>query len=99
MDNTRARRHDLEVIEGLGTPLEELEALAVSLELELLVSGASVTDTGGIDTDRVINDEIDGAKRVNLGRISTKTLHGISHGGKIDDSWDTTANLKNESVS
>jgi len=86
MDDTRARRHDLEVIESLGSPLEELEAFAVTEELELLVLFAGISNTSGIDGDGVINDKIDGAERVDLRGIATETLHGVTHGSEINDS-------------
>jgi hypothetical protein len=38
----------------------------------------------------MINDQIDGHQGVDLGWVSTKTLHGISHGSEIDDCWHTT---------
>mmetsp|Transcript_3556 Transcript_3556/g.6059 ORF Transcript_3556/g.6059 Transcript_3556/m.6059 type:complete len:220 (+) Transcript_3556:1031-1690(+) len=37
MDDTGAGGHDLEVVEGLGSPLEELESFSVSVELNELV--------------------------------------------------------------
>ena len=61
MDDTRAGRHDLEVVEGLGAPLEELESLAITLELEALVVFTGVGSAGGIDLDGVIDDEVNGA--------------------------------------
>ena len=61
MDNTRTWRHDLEVIEGFGTPFEELEALTISMEFELFVLLGGSCNTSSIDLDRVIDDEVDGA--------------------------------------
>ena len=37
MDNTGTWWHDPEVVEGLGAPLKELEALSISGELKKLV--------------------------------------------------------------
>jgi len=37
MDNTGAWGNNLEVVEGFGAPLKELEALLISLELHLFV--------------------------------------------------------------
>jgi len=90
MDNTGARGNDAEVIEGLGAPLEELEALAVTNELELLIRDGSVSSAGGIDLDGVIDDEVNGAEGVDLGGVTTEALHSVTHGGEVNDSGDTT---------
>ena len=97
MDDTRAWRHNLKVVEGLGAPLEELEALAVTLELELFVLLGGAGNTSGINLDGVIDDEVDGAERVDLGGITAETLHGITHSGKIHNSGHTTKDLKTRS--
>ncbi len=49
MDNTRAGRHDAEVVEGVRTPLQELESLSVSVELELLILLAGILGTSKVD--------------------------------------------------
>jgi len=66
VNDTRAWRYDLEVVEGLGAPLEELESLTVPGELEALILVSGISNTGSVDLDRVVNDEVDGAKRVDL---------------------------------
>jgi hypothetical protein len=38
----------------------------------------------------VINDQVNRAEWVDLGWVSTKSLHGVSHGSQVDDGWDTT---------
>jgi hypothetical protein len=45
----------------------------------------------------VVNDEVDGDERVDLGGISTEAVHGITHGGKIDNRWYTSKILKYDS--
>lgn len=94
MDDTGAWRHNLEVIESLGAPLEELESLAVTLELKLFVFLGSAGDTSGIDLDGVINDEVDGAEWVDLAWVTSETLHGVTHSCQIDNSWYSTKILK-----
>jgi len=89
MDNTIARGHNSEVVEGLLTPLEESEALLVTLELKLFVLLFGVGGTGDIDLDGVIDDQVSLAKRVNFVGVSTEFLHGSSHGGEIDNSGHT----------
>ena len=90
MDDTRAGRNDLEVVKSLGSPLEELEALTVTLEFELLVGLGSILSASNIDLDGVIDDEIDWAERVDLGGVSAETVHGVTHGSEIDDSGHAT---------
>jgi len=94
MDNSGAWGHDLEVVEGLRAPLEELEALLVSLELHLFVELGGVEGAGLIDLDGVINDEIDGAQGVNLLGVTTESVHAVSHGSEIDNSRHTSIKLK-----
>lgn len=45
----------------------------------------------------MIDDEIDWAEWVDLGWITSKSLHGISHGSKIDNSWDSSEILQDDS--
>ena len=94
MDNTGARRNNLEVVESLGAPLQELESLAITREFEALVAVTGITNTSCIDLDGVINDEIDGAERVDLAGVTTETLHSVAHGGKIDNSGHATTHDK-----
>jgi hypothetical protein len=93
MDNTRARGYNLEVVEGFGAPLEELEALTVASELEFLVEVLGVECASSVDLDRVINDEVNGAEGVYLGGVTTETLHGVTHGSEINDGGHTTERI------
>ena len=99
MDDTRAWRHNLEVVEGLRAPLEELESLAVTLELELFVLLGGAGDTSSIDLNGVIDDEVDGAEWVDLAWVTSETLHGVTHSCQIDNSWYSTKIFKNSRVS
>ena len=90
VDDTGTWWNDLEIVEGLGAPLKELEALAVPLELQLLVPLPGLGCTCSIHLHRMVNDQVDRAERVDLRWVSTKALHGIAHGRQIDDSWHTT---------
>ena len=98
MDDTRAWWDDFEVVEGLGSPLEELEALSVSGELKSLVLLSGIGSSGSVDLNGVINDQIDWAKWVDLGWIATETSHSVTHGSQIDDSWDTTNKIKSRLI-
>ena len=89
MNDSRAWWHNFEVIKCLGSPLEELESLTVSSEFEEFVLLFGVGSSCGIDLDGVINDEVNWDERVDLGRVSTESGHGITHGCQIDNSWYT----------
>ena len=84
MDDTGAGRDDGETLEGVGAPLEEGETLGVTLHLELQVLVEGVVAAILVDLDGVINDEIDGHKRVDLVGVAAETLAGVPHGSQID---------------
>ena len=94
MDNTGARRYNFKVVESLGAPLQELESLAITREFETLVAVAGITNASCIDLDGVINDEIDGAERIDLAGVTTEALHSVAHRGKIDNSGHATTHDK-----
>jgi len=56
MDNTRAGRDNLEIVEGLGAPLEELESFAVTLEFSTLVKFTGASYSSHVNLDGVVND-------------------------------------------
>ncbi len=84
MTDTRARRNDAEILEGLLAPFEEAIAFAVALVFEFDVAGECRRRAEFVDDDRVIDHEVDGNQRVDLFRIATQRHHGIAHGGEID---------------
>jgi len=45
----------------------------------------------------VIDDQVDWAKGVDLGRVAAETLHSVTHGSKIDNSGYTSEVLKDNS--
>lgn len=51
MDDTVARGHNSEVVEGLFTPLKESKALLVAIEFDLLVLLLCVGFPGHVDLD------------------------------------------------
>lgn len=96
MDNTSSRRDDSQVLEGLGSPLKELEALLITFHFELLVDVQSRSGSKLIDLNGVINNQIDRDSGVDQVGISAQSLGGISHGRQIDDSRDSSEILKND---
>jgi len=96
MDNTGAWWHNTEVVEGLGAPLKELEALLVTLKFHLLVELGGIERSGLVDLDGMINNKIDGAERVNLLGVATNASHAVSHGSQIDDGGHTSEVLEDD---
>ena len=90
MDNTGAWWHDLEVVEGLGAPFQELESLPIPIELDDLVLLGSVGGSEHVSLDGVIDDQIDWAQWIDFRWVTSEPLHGISHGCEVDDGWHTT---------
>ncbi len=88
MDDSRARRHDLEVVECTLTPAEERVALAVPLELELRVAEDRASGRELVDLYRVVDDELDGQQRVDLLRIAAEVVDRVAHRGEVDDRRD-----------
>ena len=85
MNNTRAGRHNFKVVECFRAPLEELEPFAVAREFGTLIKFKSARDSSLVNLDGVVNDEIDGAKRVDLGGVTTKTCHSVTHSCEVND--------------
>ena len=96
MDDTIAWWDNAEVGEGGLAPLEESESLLVPVELDLLVLVLGVGLASDIDLDGVINNEIGLAERVDLVGVTTELLHSSTHGGEINDGWDTSEVLKED---
>src|SRR5262249_18578855 len=85
MANAGARRHHAEVVEGAGAPAQELVAFLVALIFDLDVPGKSIGRAKEINLHRVVDDQVDGHQGIDLGGIAAECLHGIAHGGEIDN--------------
>ncbi len=85
VDDARRRRNDAKVVERLLAPPQELVALAVALELDLGVALERERSSEDVHLDRVIDDQIDGNRRVDAGRVASEPLHRAAHGSQIDD--------------
>ena len=85
MHDADAGRHDLEGVEGLFAPFEELVALLVALKLQREVLIQSVLRSGEVHLHAVIDHEIDRHERLDHFRISAQFLHFGTHGGQIDE--------------
>ncbi len=74
-----------------------MESFEVSAIFEFFVLFSGIGGSGLIDSNGVINDQIDRDDGVDLIGITTKSGDGISHGSEIDDSGDTSEILKDNS--
>ena len=79
MDNADARRDDLEGVEGLHAPLEELVALAVAGELQVEVFLERVTGAGEIHLHRVVHHEVDWHQGLDDLGVLAELGHGRAH--------------------
>ena len=79
-----ARRHGGEVLEALRTPLEEVVTLRIAgiFEFDVLLESLGVAEF--INHHRVVDDEVHGNLRVNLGGIAAELADRIAHGSKVD---------------
>ncbi len=78
-------RHHREVVERRLAPAQERVALLVALELQLGVLLERHLLGEGVDLDRVVDHQLDRHQRVDLGGIAAQLLHGVAHGGQVDD--------------
>ena len=79
------RRHDLEIVERLAAPLEELVALAVALifELDILPERLGVAEL--VDHYAVVDDQVDRNERIDFLRVAAELRHRVAHRGKVND--------------
>ena len=85
VDDADAGRHDLERVERLHAPLQELVALAVALELELHVEVERVGAPVVVDLHRVVDDEIDRHQRLDDLRILAHVARDGAHRREVDE--------------
>ena len=88
MDDAGVGRDDGEVAESGLAPAEERVSLFVALEFE---EGIHVEGAGGaefVDLDGMIDYEFDGLQRIDQRGVAAEVLHGVAHGGEIDDAGD-----------
>ena len=85
MADAGTRRHDAEIVECTLPPFQKRITLtiAVILEVDVLLEGLGIGEV--IDHHRMINDQIDRRQRVDLLGVLSQRLHGIAHGGQVDD--------------
>jgi len=80
-----ARRDDPESVEGLRSPLQELVALLVALELHVHVELQRVGTIRVVDLYGVIDDQIDRHERLDDLCVLAEAVGGGAHGGEVDE--------------
>ena len=83
VDNTRSWRNRPVIVKGLFSPLEELIALIVALELQVNVFFKSWLCSVEIYLNRVVNDQINWNFWIDEVWISAIFHNGIPHGSKV----------------
>ena len=78
-------RNDFEILEGGLAPAQESVALDVALEFEFGVEAEGVRGAELVDLHGVVDDQLGGEQRIDALGIAAHALHGIAHGGEIDD--------------
>jgi hypothetical protein len=80
------------------SPAEERVALFVTLKFHegVYVEGGSGAEF--VDLDRVVDYEFDWLERIDEGGIASELLHGVAHGGEIDDARDAGEILEEDAA-
>ena len=92
----KSNTYNEHVFEGLSTPLQEKESLAVALKLQGLILGLGLSRAHKVHLNRVVDHQVGGAPRVDEFRVAAQLLDGVSHGGKVDDRRDAGVVLQDD---
>ena len=84
MADAGAGGDDLEIVEALAAPFQEVIALHVALIFQLDVILERLGRAEFVDHDRVVDDEVDGDLRIDLRRVRAERVHRVAHRGEID---------------
>ena len=76
--------HDLEGVEGLHAPLQELVALAVARELDVEVLGERLGAAGEIHLDGVVDHQVDRHQGLDHLRVLAHARDRRAHRGEVD---------------
>ena len=84
VDDAGVGRHDREVVERALAPAQEGVALLVTLELALGVEAKGVARAEGVDLHGVVDHELGGRQRVDLGGVAAHLGHRVAHCRQVD---------------
>ena len=96
MHNTDAGRDDLERVERLHAPLQELVALAVAGEFQIQILRHRVRRTGEVHLHRVVHDEIHRHERLDDLRILADLVHRAAHRCEVHEQRHTGEVLQHD---
>ena len=84
MADAGARGHGGEVLEALRTPFEEVVTLGIAgiFELDVLFERLGMAKL--VDHDRVVDHQVHGNLRVDLGGVAAELGNRIAHRGEVD---------------
>ena len=85
MHNAGHRRHNAEIAECLLSPLEELIAFAVAQEFHFGVAVERIGCGEEINLHRVVNDQVNRHKRIDLLRVAAETCNCGAHRSQVND--------------
>ncbi len=85
MNDAGIRWYHFEIGEGFLAPLQEAVTFLVALVFDFGIQIDGVLVTEAVDLDRVIDDQFRRLQRIDFLRVATERLHGITHGGQIDN--------------
>ena len=83
--NAGARWNDAEIVERLLPPAQEFVPLAVAAHFQLDIAGERIRRARRIDTDRMVDDQIDRRQRIDALRIAPQRRHRVAHRRQIDN--------------
>ena len=84
MHDASVGRHDREAFERALTPAQERVALLVALKLALGVDPEGVARAESVDLHGVVDHQLGGHERVDLGGVAAHRGHRVAHRGEVD---------------
>lgn len=85
MADAGARRHDLQIVERGRAPFEEFVAFGIACIFDGDIGIERICRAGLICHDAMIDYQVDRYLRIDPRRIGAPPVHGVAHGGQIDN--------------
>src|SRR5690349_20072602 len=96
MHDTDTGGNDSKAVKCLGSPLQELVARLVALELNLHVALKRIIDLGKVHLDRVVDNKVDGNQGLDDSGVLAHARGGRTHRGKVDQKRNAGKVLKDD---
>ena len=84
MHNAGHRRHNAEVAEGFLSPFQKFIAFAVALEFHFGIAVERIGCGEEIHLHRMVNDQVNRHKRIDLLRVAAQTGNSGAHRGQVN---------------